>query len=205
MDDQRLQELAIYTPEGKLTPGYGQSYMFLVGRDDVHSIIKYLISNETLNLTGNAFGFDDEEINQAILDLFKKPHVQVQMTLDKTQAGGVHERKIVAADRAVDPIDFNNSFAIGNSETHQISHTKAFVLLGQGVYIEGSTNLSASGEGTGISLRSDVANPKGFKAQNNSLVVSTNPVGLMRLKAKLDAEHAIARAQMQKSNVKEKL
>lgn len=198
-DDQRLQELAVFTPEGKLTPGYGQSYIFLVGRDDVHGILKYLISSETLNLTGNAYGYDDEEINDAILSLFKKPHVQVQMTLDKSQAGGVHERKIIAADRELDPIDFNNSFAIGNSATHQISHTKAFVLLGQGIYIEGSTNLSASGEGTGVSLKADVANPSGFKAQNNTLVVSTNPVGLMRLKAKLDAEHRVALAQQAKA------
>lgn len=201
-DDQRLKELAVFTPEGKLTPGYGQSYIFLVGRDDVHGILKYLISNETLNLTGNAYGYDDEEINDEILALFKKPHVTVQMTLDKSQAGGVHERKLVALDRELDPVDFNNSFAIGNSATHQISHTKAFVLLGQGIYIEGSTNLSASGEGTGISLKSDLKNPTGFKAQNNTLVVSTNPVGLMRLKAKLDAEHRIAQAQMAKALTK---
>lgn len=197
-DDQRLQELACFTPEGKLTPGYGQSYIFLAGRDDIHGILKYLISSETLNLTGNAYGYDDEEVNDAILALFKKPHVSVQMTLDKSQAGGVHERKLVELDRQLDPIDFNNSFAIGNSETHQISHTKAFVLLGQGIYIEGSTNLSASGEGTGINLKDETHEPRGWKAQNNTLVVSTNPVGLMRLKAKLDAEHRIAQAQMLK-------
>ena len=40
MDDPKLQLLGQFTPEGKLTPGYGNSYLFLVGRDDVHGVIK---------------------------------------------------------------------------------------------------------------------------------------------------------------------
>jgi hypothetical protein len=197
-DDPRLAVLGQFTPEGKLTLGYGDHYLFLVGRDDVHGVLHHLLTNESLELDGNAFGYDDEQLNQDILDLFKKPNVRVQMTLDKSQAGGVHEKKIVAADEASDPVDFNNSFAIGQSETHQISHTKGYVFLGQSTWAEGSTNLSGSGEGVGISLKADVANPAGFKAQNNTLVVSTNPIGLQRFKAKLDAEHAIAKAQQSK-------
>jgi hypothetical protein len=33
-DDPRLAVLGQYTPEGYLTPGYGDHYLFLVGRDD---------------------------------------------------------------------------------------------------------------------------------------------------------------------------
>lgn len=197
-DNPQLAEFGQFTPEGRLTPGYGDHYIFLVGRDDVHSILKKLITGETLELTGNEFGYDDEELNQAILDLFKKPSVKVQITLDKTQAGGVHERAIIAADEASDPVDFNNSFAIGKSGTHQISHTKGMVFSGQGLWCEGSTNLSKSGEGIGVSLKADVANPKGFQAQNNTLVVSANQVGLSRFRAKLDAEHQIAVNQSKK-------
>ena len=197
-DDQRLKELGIFTPEGALTPGYGEHYIFLVGRDDVHGILNYLINNETLELDGNEFGYDDQELNDDILALFKKPSVKVQITLDKTQAGGAHEKQIIAADQAQDPIKFSNSFAIGNSATHQISHTKGMIFVGQGVWCEGSTNLSISGEGVGISLKANVANPKGWKAQNNTVVVSVNAVGLNRFKAKLDAEHQIAKAQMLK-------
>lgn len=195
-DDPRLAELGKFTPEGRLTPGYGSHYIFLVGRDDVHGILRFLIQHETLGLDGNAFGYDDEEINQDILDLFKVPSVKVQMTLDRSQAGGVHERKIVEADQQQDPTDFANSFAIGQSATHQISHSKGFVFLGQGLWCEGSTNLSNSGEGVGISLKADVANPKGWKSQNNTLTVSANGVGLIRFKTQLDAEHQIAKAQM---------
>lgn len=197
MDSQELQDrFGKYTPEQKLTSGYGETYLFEVGRDDVHNILLDLIRNETLALTGNEFGYDDEEINQAILDLFKNPSVKVQITLDKSQAGGVHEKKIIAADEVTDPTDFSNSFAIGQSATHQISHTKGMVFSGQGIWVEGSTNLSKSGEGVGISLKPNISNPKGFQAQNNTLVVSTNKVGLIRFKTKLDAEHDIAKAQM---------
>ena len=197
MDSQELQDrFGKYTPEQKLTSGYGETYLFEVGRDDVHNILLDLIRNETLALTGNEFGYDDEEINQAILDLFKNPSVKVQITLDKSQAGGVHEKKIIAADEVTDPTDFSNSFAIGQSATHQISHTKGMVFSGQGIWVEGSTNLSKSGEGVGISLKPNISNPNGFQAQNNTLVVSTNKVGLIRFKTKLDAEHDIAKAQM---------
>lgn len=195
-DDPLLGELGRFTPEGKLTPGYGQHYLFFVGRDDVHSILHSLITSETLELAANEFGYDDEELNQDILNLFKVPGIKVQVTLDRSQAGGVHEKKIVAADLAQDPTDFNNSFAIGQSATHQISHTKGMVFLGQGLWCEGSTNLSVSGEGVGISLKADVTNPAGFKSQNNTLLVSSNMVGLSRFKARLDVEHQIAKTQM---------
>lgn len=188
-DDLRLQELGQFTPEGKLTPGYGDHYLFFVGRDDIHSILLKLIQQETLELDMNMFGYDDEELNQAILDLFKNPSVYVQISLDKSQAGGVHEKKIIEADQTKDPKDFSSSFTILQSATHQISHTKGGVLMGQGIWFEGSTNWSASGEGTGISLKADIKNPTGFKAQNNTLLVSTNPVGLLRFKTQLAIEH----------------
>jgi hypothetical protein len=190
MDDLRIASLAQFTPAG-LTPGYGQSYLFFVGKDDVHGILKYLLTNEKMAFKFNMFGFDDEELNQVIMDMLKNPSIRVQATLDKSQAGGVHEKKIIASDETNNP-NFLNSFAIGQSATHQISHTKGGVLVGQGVWFEGSTNWSASGEGTGISLKADVKNPAGFKAQNNTLLVSVNPVMLSHFSEQLDAEHMIA-------------
>lgn len=196
IDDPTLAVLGQYTPEGHLTPGYGNSYLFFVGRDDCHSILLHLLSSEKLSLKLNMFGYDDEELNQAILDLFKIPSVHVQVSLDKSQAGGVHERKIIAADQA-NP-NFANSFTILQSATHQISHTKGGVLASQGIYFEGSTNWSGSGEGTGISLKADVKNPAGFKAQNNTLMVSTNSVNFRRFQVQLDLEHSIGLQQANK-------
>jgi hypothetical protein len=188
-DDPTLSRFDKYTPEGHLTPGYGNSYLFFVGRDDVHNILLDLLKNEKLALKLNMFGFDDQELNDAILSLFKIPSVHVQLSLDKSQAGGVHEKAILAVDQQQDPGDFANSFCILQSATHQISHTKGGVLASQGIYFEGSTNWSSSGEGTGISLKTDVKNPPGFKAQNNTLFVSTNHTNLLRFATELDVEH----------------
>lgn len=190
-DDPKLQVLGRYTPEGELTPGFGDHYLFFVGRDDVHSILLHLIQLETLGLKMNMFGYDDQELNDAILTLFKSPSVQVQISLDKSQSGGVHEQQIIKADRQKDPQDFSSSFTILESATGQISHTKGGILVSQGLWFEGSTNWSASGEGTGVSLHANVQNPAGFKAQNNTLLVSSNPVGLSRFSHQLDVEHQI--------------
>jgi hypothetical protein len=190
-DDQRLAQLGKYTPEGKLTAGYGDHYLFFVGRDDVHGILLELIKQETLEFDMNMFGYDDEELDQAIWGLIKNPSVHVQISLDKSQAGGVHEKMLLQADEQKDPTDFTNSFVILESATHQISHTKGGVLVAQQIWFEGSTNWSAGGEGTGISLKADVKNPTGFKAQNNTLLVSTNPVSLLRFKTQLKVEHQI--------------
>lgn len=190
MDDPRLVPLGQFTPEGSLTPGYGDHYLFMVGRDDVHGVLHYLIPRETMGFKLNMFGYDDEALNEDIVALMKNPNVVVQGSLDKSQAAGVHERKILAMDEATDP-GFYNSFVILQSETHQISHTKGGVFVAQGIGFEGSTNWSASGEGTGISLNPSVKPAPGFKAQNNTLLVSCNPVFLARFAARLDAEHLV--------------
>jgi hypothetical protein len=189
-DDPRLAPLGAYTPEGFLTPGYGDHYLFMVGRDDVHGILHYLIPRETMEFRLNMFGYDDDELNADILGLMQNPNVRVQASLDKSQAAGVHERKLIAADVASDP-GFYNSFVILQSATHQISHTKGGVLTGQGLGFEGSTNWSSSGEGTGIKLDPKATPAPGFKAQNNTFLVSANPVFLARFAARLDTEHMI--------------
>lgn len=194
MDDPRLAALGQFTPEGKLTPGYGDHYLFFVGRDDVHGILHHLIPQETLEFDMNMFGYDDEELDADIWGLINKKNVLVSISLDKSQSTGAHEKMILQADQNKDPEDFSNSFAILQSATHQISHTKGGVLSSLGIWFEGSTNWSTSGEGVGISLKADVKNPSGFKAQNNTLLVSTNPVGLLRFKSQLRAEHRIGLA-----------
>jgi hypothetical protein len=197
-DDPRLAPFGLFTPEGYLTPGHGDHYLFFVGRDDVHGILLALLTHETMGLKLNMFGYDDDELNAAILDLMKNPNVAVQGTLDKSQAGGVHERTILAADVVNDP-DFYNSFVVTTSATSQISHTKGGVLVAQGLWFEGSANWSSSGEGTGIKLDPRATPAPGFKAQNNTLLVSANPVGLARFGARLDVEHLVGLAKRAKA------
>ena len=198
-DDPRLALLGKFTPEGTLTPGYGDHYLFFVGRDDCHSILHYLITSETLGFDFNMYGFADPELNEDIMNLIKMPNVVVQGTLDKSQAGGVSEKKLLSLDEVQNASGFGNSIAIGESATHQISHTKGGVLVGQSLWFEGSTNWSNAGEGAGISLKIDTKNPTGFRAQNNTLLVSSNSIGLLRFKTQLAVEHQIAKAQQLKS------
>lgn len=193
-DDPRLAPLGQFTPEGNLTPGYGDHWLFFVGRDDVHGVLHYLLQRESMTFKLNQFGYDDEELNADILALMGNPNVRVQITLDRSQAGGVHERKILEENAKLGPGWFNN-VAVGQSATHQISHTKGGVLVGQGIGFEGSTNWSASGEGTGIKLDPKAKPAPGFVAQNNTLLVSTNPVFLARFGARLDTEYHVAREQ----------
>lgn len=194
-DNIKLEPLGQFTVQGKLTPGYGDHYIFLIGQDDCHGIIKYLLENENLGHFANMYGYDDEELNNLIMAQIKNPNISVELTLDKSQASGVHEKTILSADETKDPIGFANSVAIGQSATHQISHTKGGVLSGLGLAYEGSMNWSSSGEGQGISLIPGVNSIKGFKAQNNTLVVSANPVFFERFRVKLHSEHLIAKAQ----------
>jgi hypothetical protein len=194
VDDPHLAILGSYTPEGFLTPGYGNHYIFMVGRDDVHGILDYLLSREKLEFDFNMYGYDDNVLNADILAMLKDPNCIVQGTLDKSQAGGSTEKTILSADETNDPA-FSNSIVVGESATHQISHTKGGVCVGLGIAFEGSTNWSNAGEGTGISLKPGINSIPGFKAQNNTLVVSSNPVFISRFRTQLGIEHRTALAQ----------
>lgn len=181
----QLDDLAQFKREQVFYAGESPDYRtFLVGRDDVHGVLKYLLARCSKSLRLSMFGYDDDELNEIIMGLIKNHHVFVQGTLDKSQAGGVHERKILATWDAAT----RSSFAIGQSATHQILHTKGAVLDGV-VSFEGSTNWSASGEGTGIDLDPAAPRPKGFKAQANTLTVMTNPIEIATFTDRLDEEH----------------
>jgi hypothetical protein len=190
-----LDDLARYTREGAFGPTASADFrVFYVGRDDVHGVLVHLFSRARLSVKMNMFGYDDDELNQILFDLAEDPTVMVQVTLDKSQASGVHEKKILASDTAANPAVYAADFAVGQSDTHQISHTKGGVLDGI-VAFEGSTNWSASGEGTGITL--DQKRQKaGFKAQNNTLTVYINAYEIAKFAARLDYEHAVAAGQL---------
>jgi len=182
-----LDDLAVYTAEQAFGRTASPDFrIFYVGRDDVHGVLMHLFTRVTLSVKMNMFGYDDDDLNSVLM---------VQVTLDKSQASGVHEKAILGSDTGKDAAGFANDFAIGESSTHQISHTKGGVLDGI-VAFEGSTNWSSSGEGAGISLTATKQAP-GFKAQNNTLAVYTNPYEIAKFAARLDYEHAVAASQPQ--------
>jgi len=195
----RLDDLAQFTREKSFSLDDSADFrVFYVGRDDVHGVLKYLLARCSRVLKMNMFGYDDDELNSIIEGLVADEHVYVQGTLDKSQSTGVHEKKILASWSS----EMRSSFAIGESATHQISHTKGGVLDGV-VAWEGSTNWSASGEGTfppGTSVPGDVLIDRAkrraqYKAQNNTLAVYVNPAEIVKFSTELDEEHAIALGQ----------
>ena len=185
-----LNDLAQYTREKSFSPGASNAWhLFYVGRDDVHLILKHVLSRVSVSLYLNMFGWDDQELNDIVMDKVHDPAITCVITLDKSQAGGIHEKRLLASDAAKDPVGFSTHFVLGQSATHQISHTKGFVADGK-VGGEGSTNWSTSGEGTFI-----VAGKPGgvgYKAQNNTQTIFTDPDALARFQAELLSEHLAA-------------
>ena len=120
------------------------------------------------------------------------PGITMLITLDKSQSGGKAEKALLAADQEHGLAQFNTHFTIGESLTHQISHTKGFVADGK-IAAEGSTNWSVGGEGV-WTLRGGPGSP-GYKAQNNTQTVFVDPDSVVRFQTELIAEHLIARDQ----------
>ena len=115
LNDFRLDHLAPFTRERSFPAGDSPDFrVFYVGRDDVHGILAYLLARCSRSLRLNMFGYDDDALDTIIRGLVASEHVFVQGTLDKSQASGVHERKILAT---WDPA-MRNSFAVGQSATH---------------------------------------------------------------------------------------
>jgi len=196
-----LRDLQQYTREKAYsTNASADFHLFYVGRDDVHDILKHVLSRVSVSLYLNMFGYDDDELNDIIIAKAMDPQITVLITLDQSQAGGVHEKKLLASDAARDPSAFNTHivsgaqmarFVIGQSATRQISHTKGFVADGR-VGGEGSTNWSTSGEGTFVVTGQPGGT--GYKAQNNTQSIFTDADTISRFQAELIAEHMAAQA-----------
>ena len=186
-----LLELQQFTKELTYSTTASKDFhLFYVGRDNVHEILKYVLSRVSVSLYLNMFGFDDDELNAIIMQKATDPSITVMITLDKSQSGGAHEKQLLASDIAQNASAYNTSFVIGESATHQISHTKGFVADGK-VAAEGSTNWSGSGEGTFVEV--SIPGGKGYKAQNNTQSIITDPDTISRFTAELIAEHMSAR------------
>jgi hypothetical protein len=195
-----LSDLAQFTKEAAYSTNASKDvHLFYVGRDDVHDILKYILSRVSISLYLNMFGFDDSELNNILMQKALNPAVTMLVTLDKSQAGGVHEKALLDADAKYNLAAYNTHFVTGQSATHQISHTKGFVADGR-VAAEGSTNWSSSGEGTFV-VNGKAGGP-GYKAQNNTQSVITDPDTIVRFQTELIAEHMIAQAAQKPAGTK---
>ena len=183
LHDFTLADLGQYKREGSLSPGITDHAVFYVGRDNVHGILCHLFERVALSLYLNMYGYDDDELNQKVWASVKDSFVTTMITLDSSQAGGAHEKGLLVADEKDDLATFNTHFAIGQSATGRITHTKGGVLDGR-VWFEGSTNWSPDGEGIFPAGKNAPA-----AAQNNTLTVGTNAVICAEFTAELVREH----------------
>jgi len=110
--------------------------------DDVHGALKAVIASAQHSIVVAMYGYDDDELAALVDTALKDPTMYVQISLDKSQAGGVHERAILAK---YSHEMTGNSVAIGTSERSAIMHRKMLLVDGRW-RISGSTNLSTSGE-----------------------------------------------------------
>jgi hypothetical protein len=185
-----LTELQQFTFEKTYSSNASQDFhLFYVGRDDVHSIIKYVLSRVRISLYLNMFSYDDPELNDIVLSKAMDKNIVCLITLDRSQSGNKTEKQLLASDAARNPAAYKTNFVIGESSTGQISHTKGFVADGK-VAAEGSTNWSASGEGTFVTAGQ--AGGTGYKAQNNTQSIITDPDTINRFTAELIREHMSA-------------
>jgi len=144
--------------------------------DDVHGMLASLLASTQKSIVLNMYGYDDDELNDIILDKLTNEHIYVQMSLDRTQAGGVHEKQLLAK---WENQKVGNSIAIGESTRGAISHMKIVII--DGIYtVRGSTNWSLAGE----------------QKQDNELTVHNNAVIAAETRAELDRNHDAMLKQM---------
>ena len=136
--------------------------------DDVHGALVDIIASASRSIVIAMYGFDDDELAAAILSKLNDENVYVQFTLDSSQAGGVHEKVLLAKENY--PL---SSVAVGRSEKGAIMHLKE-VVIDATILVTGSTNWSTGGE----------------SAQDNQLTVEINPVAAGMATARIGAIHA---------------
>src|SRR5947209_20102808 len=69
---------------------------FFAPRDDIHGLLVELLGSAQHSIVVNMFGYDDDELNKIIQSKLTDERIYVQMSLDRSQAAGVHEREILA-------------------------------------------------------------------------------------------------------------
>jgi phosphatidylserine/phosphatidylglycerophosphate/cardiolipin synthase-like enzyme len=150
-------------------PGYPSTHRsFYSPVDDVHGALKYLLGSATKSLVVAMYGFDDPELADILRSKLIQEHCYVQLTLDSSQAGGVHERQILTQEKYP-----ASSVATGRSEHGAIMHMKECII--DGVFlVTGSTNWSIGAE----------------TKQDNQLTVIADPYVCAEARARIDCIHA---------------
>jgi len=144
--------------------------------DRVHAALTALVASASHSLVLAMYGYDDDGLDTAIHAKVSDEHIYVQMSLDRSQAGGVHERALLAK---WDSSGVGNSIAVGHSEKGAIMHLKMVIIDGLDV-VTGSTNWSESGEAK----------------QDNQLTCIRDPLVAAEARSRIDIIHDSMLTQM---------
>ncbi|MCA1683217.1 MAG: phospholipase D-like domain-containing protein [Actinobacteria bacterium] len=187
----QLEDLAQFTRGEGFASDYPPNVRILLSpRHDGHAALVHLLGAAETSLVGGMYGFDDNTIGPIYVAKAQQPNFLAMLSLDRSQAGGVHEREILAkmhADNAGTSVAVGDvtdavmrTVAVGTSSVKSaISHLKQWVIDGRYV-LDGSMNESTSGE----------------EWQNNSLVVIDDRVVAAQVQANLLLVHTEMLKQM---------
>lgn len=171
----QLDEFHKFPPTDPAYPVFMRS--FYAPHDDVHGALKRVIGSTQRSLVVAMYGYDDDELAEMIAHIIDNDEIFVQITLDKSQAGGVHERALLEKYKTQMQ---SNRVAIGTSERGAIMHRKMVIV--DGIWrISGSTNWSEAGE----------------TKQDNELTIVQSVSACNEARHMLDLEHEKARTQME--------
>src|SRR5438034_7212960 len=82
--------------EKRFLDGYPPDFRtFWSPADDVHGMLVALLTSAQHSLVLNMYGYADDELDATIRSKLADESFYVQMSLDKSQAGGIHERELL--------------------------------------------------------------------------------------------------------------
>lgn len=160
-----------------VAPGYPLDRRTLFSPvDQVHGALVYLIGAATTSLDVAMYALDDPGLVGALIAQMQNPNVAVRLTLDSSQADGMHEKLLLTTPGIV-----STDISVGTSERGDLMHLKAGVIDGT-VLFTGSTNFSTSAE----------------ESQDNQLTVAISPAECAQLSARISVIHTFQQAHQRK-------